>query len=75
MSSAKVDLYDRGWMAKARILCGMNNNQAAEACDISPGFYNRIENGVQLPNVKVGLKICRVLGVSPDNWLSEKKIS
>ena len=75
MKKKEPELYDRTWMSKARALKGLLQVNAAEECGISPGFYNRIEQGVQTPNVRVGLVICKVLGVSPDVWLTEKRIA
>lgn len=75
MNAKKQELYDRTWMTKARTILNMAQYQAAEAVGVSQGYYNKIENGIQLPNVRVGLMIAKVLGVSPDVWLNEKKIA
>lgn len=75
VSLRKSELYDRTWMIKARTLRGLSQYQAAEAIGISQGYYNKIENGIQLPNIRVGLTISKVLGVVPDIWLNERKIA
>ena len=74
-NSRTRELYDRTWMVKARIMLKLSQAQAAEASGISQGFYNKIENGIQLPNIRVGLQICKALGVSPEVWLNEKKVA
>ena len=75
MNRKEPELYDRTWMSKARAILGMKQIDVARECRISTGFYNRIEQGVQTPNVRVGLTICSVLGVSPNVWLTEKRIA
>ena len=75
LNKKEPELYDRTWMSKARALNGMLQVDVARECGISPGFYNRIEQGVQTPNVRVGLAICSILGVSPNVWLTEKRIA
>lgn len=74
-NTQKVELYDRAWMIKARSILNLSQLEAAEAVGISQGYYNKIENGIQLPNVKVGLKISSVLGVAPEVWLNERRFA
>ena len=74
-SSRERELYDRTWMIKARTLLNLTQYQVAEAVGVSQGFYNKIENGIQLPNVQIGLRIAKVLGISPDVWLNERRIA
>lgn len=68
-------LYDRTWMVKARNILNRTQQEAASDIGISQSYYNKLENGIRLPNVVVGLKICKALGVSPDVWLNEKRIA
>lgn len=68
-------LYDRTWLEKARRAAGLKQYQVAELAHVSQGFYNRIESGVQIPNVKIGLAITNAVGVSPNAWIDEKQIA
>lgn len=67
-------MFDRSWMSKARIMAGLSQREAAEACGISIGFYSKIENGLQTPTVKTALVISDVLGVDVRNFLNERQI-
>ncbi len=74
-TAPRTEFYDRSWMTKARLLLGMTQGQIARTVNISQGFYNKIEQGISTPNVHLGMEISRALGVSPDIWLSEKRIA
>lgn len=74
-NSQKKELYDRSWMIKARILLNLSQRQAAEEVGVSQGYYSKIENGFQTPDIRIGLTIAKVLGMSPDVWLNEKRIA
>jgi transcriptional regulator with XRE-family HTH domain len=69
------ELYDRTWLEKARKIAGLRQYEVAENAGISQAFYNRIETGVQTPNVKIGVAIANVLGFSPNMWIDERKIA
>lgn len=75
LTAPRTELYDRTWMVKARVMLGLTQGELARECSISQGFCNKIEQGVQTPNVRVGLMITKALGVAPDIWLSEKRIA
>lgn len=68
-------VYDRTWLVKARLTAQLRQEDVARAANVSVGFYNRIENGVQLPNVVVGVAICDALGLDPHNFLNEKRVA
>lgn len=68
-------VFDRTWLLKARLTAKLRQEDVATAANISVGFYNRIENGVQIPNVIVGIAICDALGLDPHNFLNEKRVA
>ena len=55
--AVKTELYDRVWMAKARARAGLTQAAIAKMIGIAAGHYNRIEQGIQTPNVKIGIAI------------------
>lgn len=68
-------LRDRTWLEKARRLKGRSQKEVAEAAGCSEVFYNRIEKGLQIPNVVMGLRITDFLEVDAHNFLKEKTFS
>jgi DNA-binding XRE family transcriptional regulator len=69
----KTELYDRLWLEKARARTGMTQEAVATACGISTGHYNKIEQGLQTPSVKIGVTIADVLGFDIHLFVREKK--
>jgi len=65
-------LRDRTWLERARLIKGCSQKEVAEAAGCSEVFYNRIEKGVQMPNVVMGLRITDFLGIDAHNFLTEK---
>lgn len=75
LTAPRTELFDRTWMLKARTMMNLRQADVADACRISVGFYNKIEQGMQTPNVKLGIMITDVLGVDVRNFLDERKIA
>lgn len=75
LSAPRSEFYDRTWLQKARLVLNLTQSDVADACGISTGHYNRIEAGVCVPTIKVGLKIADVLHVDARNFLDERKIA
>ena len=73
--AVKTELYDRVWMAKARARAGLTQAAIAKTIGIAAGHYNRIEQGIQTPNVKIGVAIADALGFDVRMFIREKKIS
>lgn len=74
-SDPRVELYDRTWLLKARTIAGLRQIDVAKECDISVAAYNKIENGLTVPNVRLAIKIADVLGVDVRNFLTERRIA
>ena len=70
----KTELYDRTWLVKARARLGLTQAQAGEASGISAGFYNKIEQGIQVPTVKHAIAISEALNFDVKMFAREKKI-
>lgn len=70
----KTELFDRLWLAKARAHAGMTQDAVAKVCDISTGHYNKIEQGIQTPNIKTGIAIADALGFDIHMFAREKKL-
>ena len=68
-------IYERKWMREARLKAGLTQTDVAEASGTSTANYNRIELGYVEPGIKVGLKICSKLGLSPSNFLNERYLT
>ena len=75
LSDQRSEIYDRSWVVKARAMAGLRQIDVATACGISVGNYNKIENGICTPNVKIGLRIADALGVDVRNFLNERRIA
>ena len=71
----RMEIFDRTWMLKARLAMNLRQEDIADACKIAVGTYNRIENGLRTPSVKLGLMITDVLGVDVRNFLDERRIA
>ena len=66
--------YDRTWMERARLAKGFTESHMARVADTSASNYHRVEKGLQTPDVRRGLAICRELDLKPEMFLTEKKI-
>lgn len=77
MSTTKVRkiVRDRTWLEKARRVSGKTQKEVADAAGCSETYYNRIEKGLQMPNVDMGLKIADFLAVDVHSFLREKVLS
>lgn len=77
MSTTKVRkiVRDRTWLEKARRVSGKTQKEVADAAGCSETYYNRIEKGLQMPNVDMGLKIADFLAVDAHSFLREKVLS
>ena len=74
-TKARGRLRDRTWLEKARRLKGFSQCEVAEAAGCSEVFYNRIEKGLQLPSIDIGLRITDFLGEDAHNFLKEYTLS
>ena len=74
-TEARIRLRDRTWMEMARRVKGLSQKEVAEAAGCSEVYYNRIEKGLQMPNVDIGLRIADFLGVDAHSFLNEKTLS
>lgn len=63
---------DRSWLEKARRLKGKTQGDVAEVAGCSEVFYNRIEKGLQLPNVDIAVRITDFLECDVHSFLDEK---
>lgn len=77
MSTTKVRkiVRDRTWLEKARRVSGKTQKEVADAAGCSETYYNRIEKGLQMPNIDMGLKIADFLAVDAHSFLREKVLS
>lgn len=75
VTEARMRLRDRTWLEKARRLKGRTQDEVAEAAGCSVTFYNRIERGLQMPNVDIALRICQFLEVDAYEFLREKTLA
>lgn len=66
---------DRSWLEKARRLKGKTQGEVAEVAGCSEVFYNRIEKGLQLPNVDLAVRITDFLDCDIHSFLDEKILS
>ncbi len=66
---------DRSWLEKARRLKGKTQGEVAEVAGCSEVFYNRIEKGLQLPNVDLAVRITDFLDCDIHSFLGEKILS
>ncbi|MDT4375381.1 helix-turn-helix transcriptional regulator [Blautia coccoides] len=48
----------------------LTQEQAAESCGLSVGYYRQIEQGHKLPKLETFIKIAEVLGTPTDKLLS-----
>lgn len=69
---ARMRMRDRTWMEKARRLKEITQEEVAEAAGCSLVYYNRIERGLQVPNVDIALRICNYLGADVNNFTTEQ---
>lgn len=74
-ATPRDEVCDRTWMVKARLLRGLRQEDVANAVGITTGHYNKIENGISTPNVKIGVMIADALGEDPHRYLAEHKIA
>lgn len=66
-SQYKMNLIKIGLkIAYYRKLCGMTQEELAEACDLSPGYVSQLEgpNSYFCPSLKTLFTIAEVVGVS-----------
>ncbi len=54
---------------------GMTQNEVAEAAGLSARTYADIERGTVNMRIETILRICNVLCITPDDILTEKKVS
>lgn len=56
-------------IAKRRIQTGIRQNTLADKIGISNNYLSSIERGKEKPSLEIIVKICNVLGVTPDYLL------
>lgn len=66
---------DRTWLERARRVSGKTQKEVADAGGCSETFYNRIEKGLQMPNVDIALRITDFLECDAHNFLREKVLT
>ncbi len=74
-SEVRKIVRDRTWLEKARRVSGKTQKEVADAAGCSETYYNRIEKGLQMPNVDIGLRITDFLGCDAHSFLQEKVFS
>lgn len=74
-SEVRKIVRDRTWLEKARRVSGKTQKEVADAAGCSETYYNRIEKGLQMPNVDIGLRITDFLGCDAHSFLQEKIFS
>ena len=57
----------RQWLTEIRESCGLSQYSVAKRIEVTPAYYNYIENGQRRPSPQVAKRIATVLGFS-DNW-------
>lgn len=75
MAESRRFARDRTWLEKARRIKGRTQGDVAEVAGCSEAFYNRIEKGLQLPNVDIAVRITDFLGLDIHNFLNEKVLT
>lgn len=56
-------------IAKARKATGFTQLQVCEMCDISDKYLSNIERSRSIPSLEVVMRICKVLGITPNEIL------
>jgi DNA-binding XRE family transcriptional regulator len=74
-SEVRKIVRDRTWLEKARRVSNKTQKEVADAAGCSETFYNRIEKGLQMPNVDIALRIADFLNCDAHNFLREKVFS
>lgn len=70
--NAKVaKVIDRSWLEQTRRIKGLRQADVAAQCEISSSYYSRIERGLEVPNVGIGIRIADVLGFDVRDWTRE----
>lgn len=68
-------VYDRSWLERIRRAKGVSQQAIADACGCTPSFYSRVERGLQMPSVRIGIKICDLLDVDIHEFLNEPELT
>ncbi|MDF2925907.1 MAG: Xre family transcriptional regulator [Paenibacillaceae bacterium] len=58
-------------LSEARNLKKMIQEEVSHKIDVSLRYYQRLESGKSIPTIKIALRICKILEVSPfeiDEW-------
>lgn len=61
-------------LSEARKIKNIVQEDFSHMIDISLRYYQRLESGKSIPTVKIALRICKILEVSPfdiDEWQDE----
>lgn len=67
-------VYDRSWLERMRRMKGLSQQAVAEACGCTPSFYSRIERGLQMPTIRIGIQICDLLDADVREFLKEPEL-
>ena len=73
-SPNQIELFDRTWLLRARLAAKLSREAVAEACGISVSYYSKIENGIQLPNVRIGILIAKAVKADAEEFLREERL-
>lgn len=63
-------------LSEARNKNNRTQEDFSHTIDVSLRYYQRLETGKSVPSVKIALRICKILEVSPfdiDEWQDEPK--
>ena len=68
-------VYDRSWLGRTRRMKGISQQEIAKACGCDVSFYSRVERGLQMPSVRIGIRICDLLDVDIHEFLNEPELT
>ncbi|WP_418465384.1 helix-turn-helix domain-containing protein [Faecousia sp.] len=68
-------VYDRSWLERTRRMKGISQQEIAKACGCDVSFYSRVERGLQMPSVRIGIRICDLLDVDIHEFLNEPELT
>ena len=61
--------------AMAGVMKGISQQEIAKACGCDVSFYSRVERGLQMPSVRIGIRICDLLDVDIHEFLNEPELT
>ena len=64
----------RDWLVRIRKNKGLSQDMTAALSDISQTHYSKIENGFTDPSPEVVERVCKVIGITPEEFYSKDDI-